>query len=135
MENYWGFQWRRYAGDMLVNGVRKIKLCYGNEDGSSIFAFNGTGEGYVNINEQPSGTSGGYISKMKFTHDGMYSSVSSGSSSTHYCDGQWINNNYPTIYAFRGGVSDTGLLVGAFCVCLNNAFVNAGWTVGAAPSY
>lgn len=134
MENYWGFQWRRYAGDMLVNGVRKIKLCYGNEDGSSTFAFNGTGEGYVNINKQPSGT-GGYINKMKFTHDGMYSSVSSGSSSTHYCDGQWINNNHPTIYALRGGSSNHGLHVGAFYVDLSNAFAGAWWNVGAAPSY
>ena len=134
MENYWGFQWRRYAGNMLVSGVRKIKLCYGNEDGSTSFAFNGTGDGYVNVGQTPSGTSGGYISKMKFTHDGMYSAVSSGSSSTYYCDGQWYNNS-ATCYALRGGDSYYGSLVGAFSVALSGAFASAWWNVGAAPSY
>lgn len=133
IENYWGFQWRRYAGDILVDGVRKIKLCYGNEDGSSTFDYNLTGNGYVNVGATPSGTSGGYISEMKFTNTGMYSKVSSGSSSTHYCDGQWYNSG--TRYAFRGGDSTDGALVGAFCVYLGNAASDAWWTHGAAPSY
>lgn len=134
MENYWGFQWRRYAGDILVDGTRKIKLCYGNEDGSSTFDYNLTGNGYVNVGATPSGTSGGYISEMKFTNTGMYSKVSSGSSSTHYCDGQWINNSQVN-YAIRGGKSHNGARVGAFCVALDYAASDAGWDAGAAPSY
>lgn len=134
IENYWGFQWRRYAGDILVDGTRKIKLCYGNEDGSSTFDYNLTGNGYVNVGATPSGTSGGYISEMKFTNTGMYSKVSSGSSSTYYCDGQWLNNS-GTMYAIRGGSSAYGARVGAFCVDLDDAASNAGWDLGAAPSY
>lgn len=134
IENYWGFQWRRYAGDILVDGVRKIKLCYGNEDGSSTFDYNLTGNGYVNVGATPSGASGGYISEMKFTNTGMYSKVSSGSSSTHYCDGQWFNNS-GTRYALRVGSSDDGALVGAFCVTLHSDASVAWWSYGAAPSY
>lgn len=134
IENYWGFQWRRYAGDMLVNGVRKIKLCYGTEDGSSASTYNFDGTGYVDVGATPSGTSGGYISEMKFTASGMYSKVSSGSASTYYCDGQWFNNS-ATCYALRGGPSDDGAPVGAFCVALSNAAAAAGWARGAAPSY
>ena len=134
MENYWGFQWRRYAGDMLVDGHRKIKLCYGNDDGSTTKEFNSTGDGYVDIGCTPSGTSGGYISKMKYTSNGMFSSVSSGTASTYYCSGQWYNNS-GTMYALHGGCSDNGALVCAFCVELHNPFENAGWHIGASPSY
>ena len=134
IENYWGFQWRRYAGDMLVDGHRKIKLCYGNDDDSTTKEFNSTGDGYVDIGCTPSGTSGGYISKMKYTSNGMFSSVSSGTASTYYCSGQWYNNS-GTMYAFRGGNSYAGALVGAFFVGLINAFGGAWWACGASPSY
>ena len=134
IENYWGFQWRRYAGDINDNGTRKIKLCYGNEDGSTSFDYDSDGYGYVDIGATPSGTSSGYISKMKFTHDGMYSQVSSGSSSTYYCDGQWFNNSQ-VIYALRGGYSGNGLLCGAFFVNLNAAPVDAWWRIGVALEY
>lgn len=134
IENYWGFQWIRYAGDILVDGVRKIKLCYGNEDGSSTFDYNLTGNGYINVGATPSGSSGGYISEMKFTNTGMYSKVSSGSSSTHYCDGQWFDNS-GTRYAFRGGGSDRGAPCGAFCVGLDRAASVAWWSIGVGLEY
>ena len=134
MENYWGFQWRRYTGDINDNGHRKIKLCYGNEDGSTTFDYNTDGTGYVDVGATPSGTNNGYINKMKFTHDGMYSQVSSGSSSTHYCDGQWFNNAQVN-YALRGGYSVRGLRCGALCVSLDGAPSFAGWVVGAALEY
>ena len=134
IENWWGLQWRRYAGDVLDNGVRKVKLCYGNEDGSTTFDFNIDGTGYVDVGVTPSGTSSGYIRTMKFTHDGMYSAISDGSSSTYYCDGQWFNNTYHTIYALRGGSGD-GLRYGAFCVTLYYAPDYRSWNFGAAVSY
>lgn len=134
IENWWGFQWRRYAGDMCLNGNRVIKLCYGREDGSTTANFNTTGTGYVSVGVTPSGTSGAYINKMKFAHDGMYSSVSSGSSTTYYCDGQWFNNSANTC-AFRGGCSWPGAPVGAFSVILYTDVGWAWWPYGAAVSY
>ena len=71
---------------------------------------------------------------MKFTKTGMYSKVSSGSSTTHYCDGQWYDNS-GIRYALRGGRSDFGARVGAFCVDLSDAASFAWWAYGAAPSY
>lgn len=135
IENYWGFQWRRYAGDMLVNGARKVKLCYGTEDGSTTNAYNLDASGYVDIDATPSGASGVYISEMKFNASGMYSKVSSGTARTYYCDGQWFNNTNAQIYALRGGDSYYGARVGAFCVALNNTAPFAYWGFGAAPSY
>ena len=134
IENYWGFQWRRYAGDILLNGTRLSKLCWGTEDGSTTNSFNLTGDGYVNIGATPSGTSGSYINTMKFTSNGMYSSVSSGTSTTHYCDGQWFNNSI-TAVALRGGSSYSGALVGASYVSLYLGAGDHGWAVGAAPSF
>lgn len=134
IENWWGFQLRRYAGDMLVEGQRKIKLCYCQEDGSTVDAFNSTGSGYVNVGDTPSGTNGGYINKMVFGHDGMFSSISSGTETTDYCDGQWYSNSAAR-YACHGGRSDSGELVGAFFVALDIVFGTAYWTRGACVSF
>lgn len=134
IENWWGLQWRRYAGDINDNGARKIKLCYSNEDGSTSFDFNTTGSGYVDIGVTPSGTTSGYINKMAYAKNGMFSSMSNGSSSTYYCDGQWFNNAQLNL-ASRGGSADCGWLCGAFCVSLNRAPSFARWNRGASPSF
>ena len=135
VENWYGFQWRRYAGDILDNGILKQKLCWGTEDGSTVNDFNLTGSGYVTIPDcTPSGANGGYISQMKFTEKGMFSKVSSGSSSTYYCDGQWYNNS-DARYAIRGGDSRNGLLCGALCVTRVTDVGVAAWSYGAAISY
>lgn len=94
MENYWGLNWRRYLGHVNENGIQKIKLTYGQEDGSTADGFNVTGNGYISINSAvSSGTSGGYISKYYFSNNTMVPLVASGSSSTYYCDGLWFNNS------------------------------------------
>ena len=134
IENWWGLQNRRYAGDINDNGLRKIKLCYGNEDGSTTVAFNTTGDGYVDINTTPTGTNGGYINKMQFTKDGMFSFTSNASSSTYYCDGQWFNNTRVT-YAYRGGSSGESLKCGAFCTLLDHATTANNWYHSANISY
>lgn len=134
IENWWGFRWRRYVGDILDNGVLKVKLCYGIEDGSTVTDFNLTGEGYVEVGVTLSGASSGYINKMKFIHDGMYSSVSSGSSSTDYCDGQWFNNAIVAV-ALRGGCSDSGLPCGTFYVARDHGAWYRAWHIVAALSW
>lgn len=133
IENWWGFQWRRYAGDINDKGTRKIKLCYGREDDSTTDSFNLDGTGYVDVGATPSGTNGGYISDMKFTESGMYSKISSGSSSTYYTDGQWFYNGQVN-YALRGGDSGGGSRVGALCVGLHATATAAYWNYGAALS-
>ena len=132
MENWWGLQWRRYQGHIMVDGVQKVKNTYGKEDGSNVVGYNLTGDGYKNTGAaNPSGTSGGYISQEHFSEDGMFPEVASGTSSTHYCDGLWFNNS-GTRVPLRGGLSDHGAHDGALCVTLTADASHASWIVGAA---
>ena len=133
MENYYGFQWRRTNGLILNNGATKYKLTYGTEDGSSATGYNTDGTDYKDAGVTPSGTSGNYISKAKFTEDGIFSDTMSGSASTYYCDGAWFNNAAVT-FALFGGASNSGAKVGAFYLNLNNAVSVAYWNLGAALS-
>ena len=134
MENWWGAQWRRHAGYVKAGNDQKIKLTYGRQDGSTADGYNTDGSGYINIGITPTGTSGGYIDVMNFNEYGMFGKNSSGSSSTHYCDGQWFNNS-ATTYVLFGGASVVGVLCGAFCCHLSNAVSVAGWHYGVALSY
>ena len=137
MENRYASQWERVLGEVLVNGVRKVKLCQGTSDGSTVSDFNFTGEGYITLNELPtiSGTSGGYISKEQTVNDiGTFPIVISGSSTTNECDGMWYNNS-GTMVALRGGSSLDGALCGVFCSGLNTPASNASWAIGSSVSY
>lgn len=133
MENWWGFQWRRYVGHIMVNGTQKAKLTYGKEDGSTVTGFNLTGDGYKAVGATPSGTSGGYISKLLFSENGMFPQVASGTETTYYTNGLWFNNAI-TAVPFRGGDSNGAARVGALCLNLGAAASYASWTIGAAPS-
>ena len=134
MEHFWGNQWRRYRGHINANGTQKIKLTHGPQDGSQAADYNLDGAGYKVVDgATPSGTSGGYINEMKFTEDGMFAKVASGSSSTYWCDGLSFNNSQVD-YAFRGGTCSSDLKVGAFCVDLYRLASDARWDIGAAPS-
>lgn len=137
MENRYASQWERVLGEVLVNGVRKVKLCQGTSDGSTVSDFNFTGEGYITLNELPtiSGTSGGYISKEQTVNDiGTFPIVISGSSTTNECDGMWYNNS-GTMVALRGGSSNNGAFCGVFCSYLAYPASLAYWSVGSSVSY
>lgn len=134
MENWWGNQWRMYAGDINDNGVHKVKYTYGTEDGSTEVGFNTTGQGYKVTNEAlPSadGANGDCIQKMKFVENGMSPLTASGTSSTYYCDGLWTNNAQVN-YAIRGSCAN-GEVCGAFSLSLSTP-VGAFWYVGASLS-
>lgn len=139
MENYWGFQWRRYQGHVMVDGVQKVKNTYGTEDGSTSNSYTvdgaPTGAGYKNTGAATlSGTSGDYIIKERFTEDGMFpEGALGGSSSTYYCDACWYNNSGVRV-PLRGGASATGARVGAFYVNLGCGASAATWDLGAALS-
>lgn len=137
MENRYASQWERVLGEVLVNGVRKVKLCQGTSDGSTVSDFNFTGEGYITLSELPtiSGTSGGYISKEQTVDDiGTFPIVISGSSTTNECDGMWYNNS-GTMVALRGGASADGAICGVFCSALNDPASDANWNIGSSVSY
>lgn len=133
MENWWGNQWRRYAGHIMIDGSQKVKRTYGRQDGSTADGYNTSGSGYLSAGASPGGTSGGYIDKMEFSALGMLPKNASGSSSTYYCDGLWFNNS-GTRYALRGGFCGNDLKVGALCCSLSDGPSYASWSFGASVS-
>lgn len=136
MENWWGFQWRRYQGHLLVDGSQKAKLTYGTEDGTTANGYNLTGSGYHNIGATPAGTSGQFLCEMLFSDRGVFpkkADNTAGSASKYYADGFWFNNSGARV-PYRGGDSNYGSHGGAFSVGLDCAASNAWWTIGAALS-
>lgn len=133
MEHWWGNQWRRIAGWINNKGTQMIKLTYGQSDGSTIDGYNMDASGYINIGCTPSGTTGGCISKMTVTENGLILTTASGSTTTYYADGLWFDNSQVD-YAFVAGGSSDGLYVGALCSGLDALSSVAGWYVGAAVS-
>lgn len=132
MENTHGNLWRRIAGLINDNGTVKIKLTYGQQDGSTVDGYNLTGAGYIS-HGSISGTNGGYTSHMNISNRGISPNTISGSDSTYYTDGGWFNNSQVD-YAFVGGDWNCGLLVGAFCCYLDGTVSYANASYGAALS-
>lgn len=134
MEHWWGNQWRRIGGWINNKGTQKIKMTYGQSDGSTTDGYNIDGSGYVTIaNSTPSGTSGGYISKMLIAENGLIPATVNGSATTYYCDGLWFNNSQVD-YALVGGESASTSHAGALASALSAASSDAGWAFGAAIS-
>lgn len=134
IEHYWGNLMRRTAGWISEYGTQKIKLTYGMEDGSSVYGYNTNGSGYISINNStPSGVSGGYVSKMKFTNYCMIPIETNGSATTYFTDGFWFNNNYVT-YSVLGGNSPYGLKTGIFCSAMDSKSEETFWYVGTSLS-
>ena len=134
MEHWYGNIWRRIGGWINDKGTQKIKMTYGQSDGSTTDGYNETGSGYISIgNSTPSITSGGYISKMLITDNGLIPIIASGSATTYYCDGLWFNNSQVD-YAYVGGESSAVSFAGALSSVLNAASSRADAGVGAAIS-
>ena len=134
MENWWGNQWRRYAGHINASGTEKVKLTYGTKDGSAATSYNTDGTDYLTTGVTGhTGTNGGYCNEMRFTPYGMTPVAASGTSSTYYCDGLWFNDSQ-TDYAIRGGNCGNGADVGAFYCNLSRAAAGTAWSFGAAVS-
>ena len=134
IENYWGNQWQRIRGWINNNGVQKIKLTYGQIDGSTADGYNTDGTGYISIaGATPTGTSGGYISKCIIGEYGIIPYQISGSASTYEADGLWYNNSQVD-YAYVGGGCANSLFCGAFTVALTDAVSVADWYIGVSIS-
>lgn len=130
MENWWGNQWRRYAGHMLIERVHKYKMTRGTADGSVASDYNTTGDGYFTGATAPSANN--YVTKMSFNEAGFVTAEVGGTAATYWCD--YFYQNTGTRYALRGGSCSYSLNAGPFCVYLYNSPSYAHWDFGAAPS-
>ena len=132
MENYWGNQWRRFAGLQINDYQQLYKMTRSMADGSSATDYNQTGSGYLQACLSPNAA--GYPSKMWYNKDGFFDySNDGGSSSKYYCD--YFNVSSGLRFALRGGSSSATVAdCGAFYVNLNNTASSAIWYIGAAVS-
>ena len=133
IENWWGNQWKRVAGWVCNQGNQMIKLTYGQYDGSTTSTYNIDGTGYISIGYTPTGTSGGYTSKIAFTKYGLIPVAAKGSATTYYTDGLWLNNSQVN-YTRLGGSPFSELCAGAFCTAIHALYTYASWDVSASPS-
>ena len=134
IENFYGNVWKRIGGWINSNGTQKIKMTYGQSDGSTVDGYNTDGTGYIVIgNSTIIGTSRGYISKVLFNENGLIPTTASGSQTTYFCDGLWFNNSQIN-YAIVGGGTGDGYPVGALCSTLDHAVSDALWYVVSALS-
>lgn len=133
IENYWGNRWDLIAGLMYVNNLFKVKMTYGQQDGSTVDGYNTTGDGYIKIeNSTISGSSGSYISRTYVNDYGCFPKTVSGSASTYDCDGAWFANG--TMFALVGGSCYHGLLCGVGALVVDGAPSYSSWSIGASCS-
>ena len=142
MENVWGNRWSCIAGYIYDNNVQKIKMTYGQHDGSTTDGYNIDGAGYISIEgSMLSGTQsmyGGGINKMIFSPYGLLPSCTNGSTSTYYTDSLWYANNSTTkFYALTGGSGYEGDACGAMTYILSCAVTlsnqNSGESISCKP--
>lgn len=131
MENWWGNQWRRYAGHMMNDYAQKYKMTRGRQDGSTADDYNTTANGYLTGATVPS--TNGYVTKMQFDGNGFQTAEVGGTSETYWCD-YWYHNS-GTRYALRGAAChDSVGNVGFAYVGLNNAPSRTFWHIGSSLS-
>ena len=137
IENWWGNECRRIAGYISYNGVQKVKLCYGQQDNSTVDGYNAEGEGYVTIPDATftsTSGSGGYISECTYGDFGIIPVSTNGTSTTYYCDGLWFNNITGARYALVGGGCHLSINAGTYTTDLNNTISATFWGIGASLS-
>lgn len=133
MEHWWGNMYRWIYGCIYDNGTRKVKMTYGKSDGSTTNGYNTTGDGYIKLADSAiSGSSGGYITRMMVSENGLLPKVLSGSASTYYADGATYGSTSLSLAAV-GGSCANGDFNGAFS-CSYNFTSGGSWTIGASLS-
>ena len=128
----WGDRWERIVGCLQDHGVWKIKM---TPEGSG---YNLTGAGYDAVGEtvpRPGAdeTFGGWFSAARNTPQGLLPTALTGSSTTYYCDYNYINASILAV-PIVGGDCVNGVRCGR-CVGIYFPVLHAGWNIGASLSY
>ncbi|MBQ8482389.1 MAG: hypothetical protein IJ532_07650 [Alphaproteobacteria bacterium] len=135
LHNWWGHRWRRPNGLMNDNGNYKFKLTHSTVDGSTVTGYNRSGNGYISSGVRPPEASGSYINYYQpIGKFGIVPKLTSGSSTTHYCDGMWTNNGQLDQLILGGDVS-YGAFCGVFAFNVYNLPTHTSWHFGASLSY
>lgn len=135
MHNWWGHRWRRPNGLMNDNGNYKFKLTHSTVDGSTTTGYNRTANGYISSGIIPPAASQSYINGYQVVGKfGIVPNLTSGSSTTYYCDGMWTNNSQLD-QLILGGTVRHGAIDGVFCFGVNDLPSYSDWYFGASLSY
>lgn len=135
MHNWWGHRWRRPNGLMNDNGNYKFKLTHSTVDGSTTTGYNRTANGYISSGITPPAASQSYINAYQVVGKfGIVPNLTSGSSTTYYCDGMWTNNGQLD-QLILGGAVNYGAIGGVFCFDVANLPSASYWHFGASLSY
>lgn len=135
LHNWWGHRWRRPNGLMNDNGNYKFKLTHSTVDGSTVTGYNRSGNGYISSGVRPPEASGSYINYYQpIGKFGIVPKLTSGSSTTHYCDGMWTNNGLLDLLLL-GGAVDGGAVCGVFAFAVSDLPARSSWIFGASLSY
>lgn len=134
MEHWWGNAWRAVAGYVNAGGTQKVKMTYGQSDGSATDGYNLDGSGYIVIPDHALSihVMGSYLKKVAFTEYGMIPMGVNGSSKTYFCDALWADADKIS-YVLYGGTTSNKDMVGAFITELENGTA-AYWCYGACLS-
>ena len=141
MENMWAHRWRRACGIIFINGQYLVKLTPSQADGSGMvgFATSDTQSDYVDKylfgNSFATNASGAFITKMWFSNTSamLPRAITSGSSSTFFCDAAWSSSGARCFQS--GGACTSGLPAGAFYSRLTDAPSYSTWACGGSLSY
>lgn len=115
IEGLWGNMYERVCGFICDKGTYKIKLTYGQSDGSTVDGYNTDGTGYINTGITPGDIDNTFISKYIFLNSGcILPTEANGSSSTYYCDAIQTNSSLSDGYVSIGGCVLTGRMAGLF---------------------
>jgi hypothetical protein len=113
MEHWWGNCFKRIAGYISGNGTQKIKLTYGQFDGSTVNDYNINGTGYIDVYKITKAQEG-VLSKMSFNPYGLIPIESKGSSTTYYTDSFSITISMLSYPLFSGSCYTSSASGGAF---------------------
>lgn len=113
IEHPWGNKWKNSFGWISYYGEQKIKLTYGQSDGSTVDGYNFDGTGYISTGIKTN-SQNGYTTKMAFVNNCMMPIAVGGSGTTYYPDIYEVDD---TIIAVGGhsGSNLSGAMNGAFC--------------------
>lgn len=110
MENFWGNGVRTINGMLIAEGIIKVKLTSGTHDGTTVYDYNTTGDGYLEIADlkeySSTGIYEGYISGMLINSFGRIPISNTGSNTTREREGfkYYISNTTGDIrYTQVGG--------------------------------
>lgn len=135
IENLWGNVWRVITGVIGDHGTLKVKMTYGQSDGTTVDGYSFDGEGYTELFDFSSnvGYSSDCVRKMRFTEKGMFPEVLGGSTTTYYTDLIGYEDSGVNFLSMGGATSD-GDYTGLFSLDLATLPTYVDWWIGAALS-